>query len=83
MTALAEMQATVRILSNNRTTNTVGTPVKAGMLAKVVKPPAACREANCSRDTVKIRDGSSSRYNRNITSWISSAADHFCRMAII
>jgi hypothetical protein len=42
--------------SNNRTANTVWTPVKARMLAKVVKPAAACREANYSRDTVKIRD---------------------------
>jgi hypothetical protein len=30
------------------------------MLAKVEKPATACREANCSRDTVKIRDDSSS-----------------------
>jgi hypothetical protein len=30
------------------------------MLAKVVKPATACREANYSRDTVKIIDDSSS-----------------------
>ncbi len=42
------------------------TPAKAGMLAKVVKPAIACREVNYSRDTVKIRDDSSSRDNRNI-----------------
>jgi hypothetical protein len=48
--------------SNNRTANTLWTPAKAGMLAKVVKP--ACRVANYSRDTVKIRDDSSSRNTR-------------------
>ncbi len=48
------------------------TPAKAGMLAKVVKPPAACREANYSRDTLKIRVDSSSRDNRNIMDVISS-----------
>ncbi len=31
--------------SNNKTTNIVGTTEKAGMLAKVVKPATACREA--------------------------------------
>jgi hypothetical protein len=43
--------------SNNKTANTVQPPAKAGMLAKEVKPePATNREANYSRDTVKIRD---------------------------
>jgi hypothetical protein len=32
--------------SNNRTANSVGTPAKAEMLEKVVKPATACREAN-------------------------------------
>ncbi len=41
--------------SNTRTANTVWTPLKAGMLAKAVKPGTAWREAN------------SSRGNRNIT----------------
>jgi hypothetical protein len=36
------------------------------MLAKVVKPATACREANYSSDTVNIRDDSSSRENRCI-----------------
>ncbi len=31
--------------SNNKTANTVATPEKAGMLAKVVKPATACRKA--------------------------------------
>jgi hypothetical protein len=30
------------------------------MLEKVANPATACREANCCRDTVKIRDDSSS-----------------------
>jgi hypothetical protein len=34
------------------------------MLAKEVKPAAACRGANYSRGTVNIRDDSSSRDNR-------------------
>jgi hypothetical protein len=42
------------------------TLAKAGMLAKVVKPATACREVNYNRGTVKIRDDSSSRDNRNI-----------------
>jgi hypothetical protein len=33
--------------SNNRTANTVGTSAKAGMLAKVVKSTAACKDAKC------------------------------------
>ena len=41
--------------SNNRTANTVWRPIKAGMLAKTVKPATAWRETNSSRD------------NRNIT----------------
>jgi hypothetical protein len=36
------------------------------MLAKVVRPATAFREVNYSRDTVKIRDDSISRDNRNI-----------------
>ncbi len=44
--------------SNNRTANTLWTPEKAGMLAKVVK--LECRKGNYSRDIVKIRDDSSS-----------------------
>jgi hypothetical protein len=48
------------------------TPAKAGMLAKVVKPAIACREVKYSRDTVKIRDDSSSMDNRNIMDVISS-----------
>jgi hypothetical protein len=58
--------------SNNRTADTIYTPAKPGMLAKVVNPPAACREANYSRDTVQIRDDSSRRDNRNIMDVISS-----------
>jgi hypothetical protein len=42
------------------------------MLAKVVKPARACREANYSKDTINIRDDSS---NRTIeTSRMSTAA---------
>jgi hypothetical protein len=47
-------QATSRNESNIRAANTIWTPAKAEMLA------TACREANYSRDTVKIRDDSSS-----------------------
>jgi hypothetical protein len=57
---------------SNRSADTIYTSARAGMLAKVVKPPAACREANYGRDTVKIRDDSSSRDNRNIMDVISS-----------
>jgi hypothetical protein len=42
------------------------------MLAKVVRLATAFREANYSRDTVKIRDDSISRDNRNIMDVISS-----------
>jgi hypothetical protein len=45
---------------------------KAGMLAKVVKLATACRQANYSRDTVKIKDDSSSRDSRNIMDVISN-----------
>ena len=45
---------------------------KSGMLAKVLKLAIACRKANYSRDTVKIKDDSSSRDNRNIMDVISS-----------
>jgi hypothetical protein len=37
--------------SNYRTANTVWTPAKAGMLAKVAKPATSCIEANSSRDS--------------------------------
>jgi hypothetical protein len=47
--------------SNNRTANTVWPPAYAGMLAKAVRPATAFREANYSRDTVKIRDDSIGR----------------------
>jgi hypothetical protein len=57
---------------NNRTANTVRNPAKVGMLAKVVKPATACREANYSRDTVNIRDDSISRDIRNIMDVSSS-----------
>jgi hypothetical protein len=43
----------------------------AGMLAKVVRPATAFREANYSRDTVKIRDDSICKDNRNIMDVIS------------
>jgi hypothetical protein len=42
------------------------------MLAKVVKPAKACREASYSRDTVKIRNDSSKAGTIG-TSWMSSA----------
>ncbi len=32
--------------SNSRTANTVGTPIRAGMLAKVMKPATACMDDN-------------------------------------
>jgi hypothetical protein len=51
MTAQCPQQQNARN-SNNRTVNTVHQP-KARMLAKVVKPATACREANYSRDTIK------------------------------
>jgi hypothetical protein len=57
--------------SNNKTANTVWPLTKAGMLAKEVKPAPASREANYSTDTVKTRDDSSSRDNRNIMDVIS------------
>jgi hypothetical protein len=61
MTAYSSRKANnSRNKRNYSTANTVWTPAKAGMLAKVAKPVIACREANCSRDTVKIRDDSSS-----------------------
>jgi hypothetical protein len=43
--------------SNSRAANTVDAPTIAGMLAKVMKPATACREA---MDTIIIRYGSSS-----------------------
>ncbi len=42
------------------------------MLAKAVKPATRCREANYSRDMVKIRYDSSSRDNSNIMDVIYS-----------
>jgi hypothetical protein len=45
---------------------------KAWMLAKVLKPATACREANYNRDTVKIRDDSSRRDNRKVMDVIRS-----------
>jgi hypothetical protein len=50
--------------SKNRIADTIWTPAKEGMLAKVVKPATACREAKYSMDTGKLRDGSSSRDNK-------------------
>jgi hypothetical protein len=58
--------------SNNRTANPIWTPAKAGMLTKVVKLATACRKTNYSRDTVKIKDDSSSRDSRNIMDVISN-----------
>jgi hypothetical protein len=46
--------------SSNRTAKTVGTPAKAGVLAKLVKSPTACRGANYNKDIINIRDNSSS-----------------------
>ncbi len=37
--------------------NTVGTPAKAGTLAKVVKPATACKKANYSRDSIYCTSG--------------------------
>jgi len=45
---------------------------KAGTLAKVGKQATACREANYSRDIIKIRDDRNSRGNRNIMDISSS-----------
>jgi hypothetical protein len=60
--------------NNYRTANTVGTPAKAGMLAKDVKPATACREISYRRDTINIRDDSSSRGSSNIMDVNSSNA---------
>jgi hypothetical protein len=49
-----------RNVSNNWTAKTVGTPAKAGMLAKVLKTETACKEVNNSTSTIYIRDASSS-----------------------
>jgi hypothetical protein len=40
--------------SNSRTTNTVGMPITAGMIGKVMKP-AACREDINNKNTIDIR----------------------------
>jgi hypothetical protein len=40
--------------SNSMTAYTFGTPTVAGMLAKLVKPATACREANNNMDTIHI-----------------------------
>ncbi len=52
--------------SSNRNANPVGTPSKAGTLARVVKPVKACRNANYSRDTIYIRNNSSRDVNNSI-----------------
>jgi hypothetical protein len=59
MTAIAGTQAAARMKA------TTGPPTQYGhqqqqTLAKVVKPATACREANYIRDTISIRDDSSS-----------------------
>ncbi len=41
--------------SKSRTANTVGTPIRAGMLAKVMKPATACMEDNHNIDTINMR----------------------------
>ncbi len=43
--------------SKNRIGNTVGTPTRAGMLAKVRKPATGCREDNNNMDSINIRKG--------------------------
>jgi hypothetical protein len=45
---------------SNNSTDTKWMPAEAGMLVKVVKPATACRKANYSNHTVKIRDDSNS-----------------------
>jgi hypothetical protein len=52
VTALAPATSNSKNDGSNRSANTVGTPAKAGTLAKVVKPATACRKANYSRDTI-------------------------------
>jgi hypothetical protein len=66
MTAHNSRNSSNNRIENNMTVNTVGTPSKAGMLAKVVKPSTACSEATNSRDTINIRDHNISRDNMNI-----------------
>jgi hypothetical protein len=55
------------IESNNRTTNRVGMPEKAGRHAKVVKPATAFRKANYTRDTINIKENRRSRDHQNQT----------------
>jgi hypothetical protein len=53
--------------SNNETNNTVGTPEKAGMLALVVKPTKACREAIYSKiPLILLRMAGAAGDNRTI-----------------
>jgi hypothetical protein len=63
MSAIARTQATAEIEA------TTGPPTQYGhqqkqTLAKVVKPATACREARYLRDTISIRDDSSSMDSR-------------------
>jgi hypothetical protein len=51
--------------SNNKTNNTVGTPEKAGMLAKVVKPTTAAGAAGDNRTIMDVN----SRRNARIRQW--------------
>ncbi len=44
-----------RNASNSRTANTVGMPITAGMIAKVMKPATACREDINNKNTIDIR----------------------------
>jgi hypothetical protein len=41
--------------SNNRTTDTVGAPTTAGILAKVMKPATASKEDRNNIDTINTR----------------------------
>jgi hypothetical protein len=62
--------------SSNRTANTVGTPSKAGMLAKVVVVVGNSMQGSHlqQRDTINTRDDSSTRDNRHIIDVSSSRA---------
>jgi hypothetical protein len=53
---------------SNIRTGTKWMPATAGMLVKVVKPATACRKANYSSDTFKIRDDSNSSRTARIES---------------
>jgi hypothetical protein len=53
--------------SNNKTANTVATPEKAGMLAKVMKSTTACREAIHSKIPLLLwMVGAAGDYRRTI-----------------